>query len=81
MGNPPLGGLQYLQISMRENSIRNSSNILLQIHHHHVLQLHSTEAPWVLDREERAREVSAAAILQHLYPCLWAKTWIYSCSS
>lgn len=63
MGNPLLEGLQYLQISMREKSIRNSSNILLHSHDHHVWQLQCTEVPlkpYFLDRIVRASEISAA---------------------
>lgn len=71
MGNPPLEGLQYLQISTRgekkkpktKKPIRNSNNILLQKDDYHVLQLQCTEAPlkpYFLDRKARAREISAA---------------------
>lgn len=45
MGNPLLEGLQYLQISMREKSIRNNSNILLKKRDDRVLQLQCTETP------------------------------------
>lgn len=67
---------------MREKSIRNSSNILLKKHDHHVLQLQCTEVPlkpYFLDRKVRAREISAASSsnIAAFVPIFLGKAQIY----